>query len=125
MFREYEIWKKEEEDRTDAAYKEYVEGTTMSDRYLVAGIPDASGQAGYRVGNMRGIVTRVAAAVLILAVGTGIWLKREAIFGSRYTEEQIELAYEHTIKILSRYSESLSSSTKPLKNINLDETHDL
>ena len=66
------------------------------------------------------VFVRMAAAVLIIAMGTTIWLKRDSIFKPRFTEEQIALSYEHAKKALSVYSKSLSKEFDKLQNLKID-----
>lgn len=68
----------------------------------------------------RNSLTRVvAAAVLVVALGLSVWLSKDRIFDSspKYTEEQIALSYEHTLKALAVYSSSLNKSFKKLQSL--------
>ena len=58
-----------------------------------------------------------AAAVLVLALGFSVWIKRDDIFKPNYTEEQIDLAYEHAVKSLAVCANSLSSEISKLQKI--------
>lgn len=68
----------------------------------------------------RNSLTRVvAAAVLLIALGLSVWLSKDKIFdpSPKYTEEQIALSYEHTLKALAVYSSSLNKSFEKLQSL--------
>jgi len=58
-----------------------------------------------------------AAAVLILAIGSSIWIKRDDIFGPKYSDEQITLAYEHAVKSLAVCANSLNNEMNKLQKL--------
>ncbi len=61
--------------------------------------------------------SRIAAAILILTLGTTLWLKRSDLFGPRYTDEQIAWSYEHTLKTLALYSKNLTEGFDKLQAV--------
>ena len=67
----------------------------------------------------KSVILRAAAAVLVLALGTTMWLKRDTIFKTNpnYTEEQIALSYEHAVKALTMCANSLSSEMSQIKKL--------
>ncbi len=69
----------------------------------------------------RSLLVRVAAAaVLVLAIGTLMWIKRDIIFKSTpdYTEEQIALSYDQAVRALAVCANSLSVEMDKLQNLN-------
>ncbi len=74
----------------------------------------------WRTTNRSFFIRIAAAAVLILALGTSLWLKRDAIFKSspNYTEEQIALSYDQTIRALAVCANSLSGELSQIRKLN-------
>ena len=62
-------------------------------------------------------IIRAAAAILILALGTTMWIKRDDIFKPKYTQEQIALSYEHAVKALAVCANSLSTEMNKLQKL--------
>ena len=106
----YQEWVDAEKRESAKAYSRY----RVSGVRKILPVPERS----------RRIVFSTAAAILILTMGTTVWIKKDDIFKPKFSDDQIELAYEHTIKILSCYSQSLSKSFTPIKNIKLEIPND-
>ena len=64
------------------------------------------------------IVRLTAAAVLVLALGVSVWMKRDDIFKPNYSEEQIALSYDQTLRALAVCANSLKTEMTHLKNVN-------
>ena len=58
--------------------------------------------------------------MLVLAIGTSMWVKRDIIFKSapEYTEEQIALSYDQAVRALAVCANSLSVEINKLQNLN-------
>ena len=114
LHKEYSKWIAEEKLISDEAYRKFkAQGsrlkTQVSQKGKVLGI-----KFGYK------LIRFTAAAVLVLAVGTSMWIMRDSLFNSKpnYSEEQIALSYEHAVKALSVCANSLSSEMDKLQDIN-------
>ncbi len=59
-----------------------------------------------------------AAAVLILALGTTMWVKKDDIFKPKFTEEQIALSYDQTLRALAVCANSLGNEMGKIKKLN-------
>ena len=75
----------------------------------------------------RNTMTRiVAAAVVVVVLSVSIWISRDKIFNTapKYTEEQIALSYQHTIKALTAYSSSLNKGFDKIQSLPSKITND-
>ena len=72
----------------------------------------------WQITNRSFIIRTAAAAILILAIGTAIFIKKDDIFKPNYTEEQIALSYDQTLRALAVCANSLSKEMNQLKNLN-------
>jgi len=67
---------------------------------------------------LRPYFLRIAsAAILVLALGVSMWVKRDAIFKPKYTEEQIALSYDQTLRALALCANSLSNEMNQLDKL--------
>ncbi|MCK5820317.1 MAG: hypothetical protein KAH17_00455 [Bacteroidales bacterium] len=128
--KEYWDWVEGEKRISERAYLNFQKQRSKKDVFRHSSLGNTSQKFSvFRTQNseLRAFLTRViAAAVLVVALGLSIWLSKDKIFDSspKFTEDQIELAFEHTIKILSHYSQSLNKSFTPLNNIKLEIPND-
>ena len=111
--KEYLQWIEEEKAIAHNQYESYKKnvGTNIPPPWL----------GGIQGGTFRGktpFLRLTAAAVLILTIGTTLWVKKDAIFKPKYTEEQIALSYEHAVKTLAVCASSLSKEMGQLKKLN-------
>jgi len=106
--KEYQQWLDEEKQISQNLYNDYknVVGTGF--------IPVLPG----RTTNRSFFLRFVAAAILILALGTTLWVKKDDIFKPNYTKEQIALSYDQTLRALAVCANSLSSEMGNIKKIN-------
>ena len=111
--KEYLQWMEEEKNISDTAYLLFKAGKQEGRK------------AGSKVKGKRNKIFKTpsiprfaAAAVLILALGTTMWVKKDDIFKPKYTEEQIALSYEHAVKALAVCASSLSQEIGQLKKLN-------
>lgn len=112
LSKEYIQWIEDERAIADQAYIEFragkQEGKKAGSRFKGKSIKMESRTFFLRI---------AAAAVLVLALGFSIWIKRDDIFKPNYSEEQIALSYEHAVKSLAVCANSLSNEINKLQKL--------
>ena len=104
---EYLQWIEEEKTISHNRYK------THKDTVGTGLVPVRSWQS-----TKRSYFLRIAsAAILVLALGVSMWVKRDAIFKPKYTEEQIALSYDQTLRALALCANSLSNEMNQLDKL--------
>lgn len=113
LHEEYQQWIEEENKIAEDAFFHYkAQGSGLKAQL-------GSKAEGLRI-KVRGrpnFIRMAAAAVLILTLGTTMWIKRDDIFKPKYTQEQIALSYEHAVKALAVCANSLSTEMNKLQKL--------
>ena len=112
--REYQQWIKDEKTISGTQYNSYKKngGEELHPPWI------GGTQGGTLRINKSFLFRLAAAAVLILAIGTTLWVKKDDIFKPKYTEEQIALSYDQTIRALAVCAKSLSGEFSQIKKLN-------
>ncbi|MEA1876097.1 MAG: hypothetical protein U9N86_04475 [Bacteroidota bacterium] len=112
--KEYWDWVEGEKRESQEAYQDYRKNNPKIDVFRPSSFVFRKSSV------FRKSFTRiVAAAVLVVVLGLSVFLSRDKIFNlaPKYTEEQIALSYEHTLKTLAVYSSSLNKSFEKLQSL--------
>jgi len=110
----YLYWINAEKEAAEEAYASY----KAQGRRQMAKVGLKDNVVRIKAFNNSSFLRVAAAAVLVLALGTSIWIFRDTIFKPKYTEEQIDLAYQHAVKSLAVCSNSISDEISKLQKLN-------
>ena len=112
--REYLQWIEDENKIASVLYSKYADEKASEKGRASAPTLDRKPKIFHQI---KPLVRVAAVAVLVLTLGVSLWIKRDDIFKPNYTEEQIALSYDQTLRALAECVNSLSKEMNQLKNL--------